>query len=55
MDCTIRVAKIKALISFVVTARLISFFVFRICKKRFSYDAAYVLQTFEIDYCFNQA
>ena len=33
MDCTIRVAKTKALISFAVTAKLISVFVFTHAKK----------------------
>ena len=41
MDCIIRVAKTKALISFAVTAKLICVFVFAYAKKkRFSYDAA---------------
>ena len=39
-DCTIRVAKTKALISFVVTAKLICVFVFAYANIRFSHDAA---------------
>ena len=35
-DCTIRVAKTKALISFEVTAKLICVFVFAYAKSRFS-------------------
>ena len=35
MDCTIRVAKTKALISFAVTAKLICVFVFAYAKFRF--------------------
>ena len=38
MDCTIRVAKTKALISFAVTAKLICVFVF--AKGWFSHDVA---------------
>ena len=43
-DCTIRVAKTKALISFAVTAKLICVFVFAYAKIRFSYVAAHLLQ-----------
>ena len=39
-DCTIRVAKTKALISFAVTAKLICVFVFAYAKIRFSHVAA---------------
>ena len=39
-DCTIYVAKTKALISFAVTAKLICVFVFAYTKSRFSHDAA---------------
>ena len=39
-NCTIRVAKTKALISFAVTAKLICVFVFTYTKIRFSHDAA---------------
>ena len=39
-NCTIRVAKTKALISFAVTAKLICVFVFAYAKSRYSYDAA---------------
>ena len=42
MDCTIRVAKTKALISFAVTAKLICVFVFAYAKSRFSHDAAHI-------------
>ena len=41
MDCTIRVAKTKALISFAATAKLICVFVFAYAKSRFSHDEAY--------------
>ena len=40
MDCTIRIAKTKALISFAVTAKLICVFVFAYAKSRFSHDEA---------------
>ena len=39
-DCTIRVAKTKALISFAVTAKLICVFVFAYAKSRFSHNEA---------------
>ena len=42
MDCTICVAKTKALISLAVTAKLIRAFVFAYAKKRFSHDAAHI-------------
>ena len=42
-DCTIRVAKTKALISFVVTAKLICVFVFAYAKKGFSHDEAHTV------------
>ena len=45
MDCSIRVAKTKALISFAVTAKLICVFVFAYAKSRLSHDAAHVIQT----------
>ena len=41
MDCTIHVAKTKALISFAVTAKLICVFVFAYAKSLFSCDAAH--------------
>ena len=41
-DCTIYVAKTKALISFVVTAKLICVFVFAYGKSRFSHDEAQI-------------
>ena len=44
MDCTIRVAKTKALISFAVTAKLICVFVFAYAKSRFSHNAAHIFQ-----------
>ena len=40
MDCTLRVAKTKVLISFTVTAKLICVFVFAYAKLCFSHDAA---------------
>ena len=40
-DCTIYVAKAKALISFAVTAKLICVFVFAYAKHWFSHDAAH--------------
>ena len=42
-NCTIRVVKTKALISFAVTAKLICAFVFAYPKIRFSNDAAQVM------------
>ena len=42
MDCTICVAKTKALISFAVTAKLICVFVFAYAKSRFSHDEAHI-------------
>ena len=42
MDCTIYVAKTKALISFAVTAKLIWVFVFAYAKSRFSHDTAHM-------------
>ena len=42
MDCTIRIAKTKGLISFAVTAKLICVFVFAYAKSRFSHDAAHI-------------
>ena len=42
MDCTIYVAKTKALISFAVTAKLICVFVFAYAKSRISHDAAHI-------------
>ena len=41
-DCTIYVAKTKALISFAVTAKLICVFVFPYAKRRFSHDGAHL-------------
>ena len=40
MDCTIYIAKTKALISFAVTAKLICVFVFAYAKCWFSHDEA---------------
>ena len=47
-DCTIRIAKTKALISFAVavTAKLICVFVFAYAKSRFSYDQAHFISIF---------
>ena len=47
MDCTIHVAKTKALISFAVTAKLICVFVFAYAKSRFSHDTANMLKSFK--------
>ena len=41
-DCTIHVAKTKALISCTVTAQLICVFVYAYAKSQFSHDAAYL-------------
>ena len=38
MNCTIRVAKTKAVISLAVTAKLICVFVFAYAKRWFSHD-----------------
>ena len=46
-DCTIYVAKTKALISFAATAKLICVFVFVYAKSRFSQDAAHLKFTAE--------
>ena len=43
MDCTIRVAKTKALISFAVTVKLICVFVFAYAKKLFSHNEAHLM------------
>ena len=40
MDCTIYVAKTKALISCIATAQRICSFVFAFAESRFSHDAA---------------
>ena len=48
-DCTIYVAKTKALISFPVTAKLICVFVFTYAKCWFSHDMAHMLK-FKGDY-----
>ena len=45
MDCTIRVAKTKTLISFAVTAKLICVFVFAYAKSRFSHNEAQLQMT----------
>ena len=44
-DCTIRVAKTKALISFAVTAKLICVFVFAHADCWFSHEAAHIFDT----------
>ena len=49
MDCTICVAKTKALISFAVTAKLICVFVFAYAKSRFSHDAAHIYTPYPND------
>ena len=43
-DCTIYVAKTKALISCAVTAQLIFVFIFAYAKSRFSHDAAHMIR-----------
>ena len=43
MECSIRVAKTKALISFAVTAKLICVFVFAYAKSRFSHEEAQIV------------
>ena len=49
MDCTIRVAKTKALISFAVTAKLICVYVFANAKGLFSHNEAHLsLHVFNI-------
>ena len=47
MDCTIYVAKTRALFSFAVTAKLICVFVFAYAKSRFSHDAAHIRWTMD--------
>ena len=42
-DCTIRIAKTKALIRFAVTAKLICVFVFAYSKSRFSHEEAHLM------------
>ena len=44
-DCTIYVAKTKALINFAVTAKLICVFVFAYAKRWFSHDTAHMVKT----------
>ena len=46
-DCTIRVAKTKALISFAVTAKLICVFVFAYAKSRVSNNEAQIYYSFQ--------
>ena len=48
MDCTIGVVKTKALISFAVTAKLISAFVFAYAKSRFSHAEAHISLEFAV-------
>ena len=43
MDCTIGVAKTKALIWFAITAKLICVFVFAYAKSRFSHNEAQLI------------
>ena len=47
MDCTIRVVKTKALISFAVTAKLICVFVFAYANCWFSHEAAQMVYPLE--------
>ena len=49
--CTIRVAKIKALVSFVVTVKLICVFVFAYTKLRFSHDTAQLKNLQQLVHC----
>ena len=49
MDCTIREAKTKALISFTVTAKLICVFVFAYAKSRFSHDEAQMMSNAPVE------
>ena len=42
MDCTIHVAKTKALISFALTTKLICVFIFAYAKSRFSHEEAHM-------------
>ena len=44
MDCTIRIAKTKALISCAVTAQLICVFVFAYAKSWFSHNEAHLIK-----------
>ena len=48
MDCTIRVAKTKALIRFAVTAKLMCVFVFVNAKSRVSHNEAHIFSPFQI-------
>ena len=48
MNCTFRVAKTKALISFAVTAKLICAFVFPHADCWFSHDAAHLFAFFVV-------
>ena len=43
MDCTMYVAKTKALISCAVTVQLVCAFIFTHAKIRFSYDMAQIM------------
>ena len=48
MDCTIRIAKTKALISFAVTAKLICVFVFAHARNRFSHNEAHIVLAYNV-------
>ena len=54
MDCTIYVAKTKALIKFAVTAKLICVFVFAYAKSRFSHDEAHITITLVVPHLHHQ-
>ena len=54
MDCTIRIAKTKALISFAVTAKLICVFVFAYAKSRFSHNEAHFRKDFQTLFAVNK-
>ena len=49
MDCTIHIAKTKALISFAVMVKLICIFVFAYAKIEFSHNEAHILDTIKTD------
>ena len=51
-NCTIHVAKTKALISFAVTAKLICAFVFAYAECWFSHDVAHIKKTFHVHVIF---
>ena len=48
MDCTIRIAKTKAPISFALTAKMICVYVFAYAKSRFSHNEAHKFVNFDV-------